>query len=146
MTFNKIQKRPLWSTYSQPRAPQPPSEPKEYLKSYQEFHRTTSYISLKELQLPEGKTLEDVFIERNCDCSSGGDIELTFSVMVSKLNDNYQTHLKHYYLALDKYEIAKEQFQQELKEWHLWRNQEERDELDRQLKHAADLLKKHGKL
>jgi hypothetical protein len=154
--MSKIKPKKGWSVYSKPWAPSKPHEPK---KTYIDHDRQeigsvglsegddNSYSELQ-IPLPEGVNPDNVVFVFTSDYSDGHEHTLRFYNKSPREveNPHYEREMKYYKKALEKYEADKATHKEDLKVWKEWVAQEQEAQLQRNLKHAEDLLKKHGRL
>ena len=156
--MTKIKPRKGWSVYSAPRLPSKPKEPK---KTYIEYGKQeigsvalcegddNSYAKLQ-VPIPEGVNPDDVVFILRKDYYDSDDIEYTLKFYNKSPreveNPHYEREMKNYKKALEKYEVDKATHKEELKVWKEWAEQEKNKDLQRNLKWAEDLLRKHGKV
>lgn len=142
-----IKKRKGWHANFKPTMASAPRKPEPTLTYAESKILETyygSYVNLASISVPDGHTLADVSVSAEAD--SDGDITLTFSIdrEVTKPNPTYERELKLYEKRHEEWRARKAEHKQEVKEWEAWRLQEEKAQLDEQLKAAAALLRKHG--
>jgi hypothetical protein len=154
-----IKKRKNWYRHIKPMAPSAPIKPEPVITYDIAKTIATHYgysFKLADLQaalddeglldLPRGVSLKDVVVTASPD--DDGDVELEFSVTttVTKPNPHYEKALKDWEKRHAEWQKRKAEFKQELKEWTQWNKEQEDLELQERLKHAENLLKKHGRL
>lgn len=154
--MSEIKKRPGWSQHSKPWAPMAPRKPEKEHKNCD--YRTIDSFSdnssfrLGDMTLPAGVKLEDIIVtyDDEYDYADGGkgSCTVTFSVETETVTPNahYESQLKKYEKDYEKYKEEKKSHKQEVEDWKSWVKQEEVNYLKRQIEHAQELLKKHGKL
>lgn len=152
----RIKPKKGWSRYYKPIMPSAPDKPIEELTVEEhkilfskEMSRYSKY-SLSDFNIPEGVDWKNISVEIEPLGSYDDDddrVELKFylTTTVSQPNPNYQRALKLYEKNLKEYQEKKAVYKEEIKQWKLWVKQEEEDTLQRNLKHAEEFLKKHGK-
>jgi hypothetical protein len=152
--MSKIKPKKGWSVYSKPWAPSKPREPK---KTYIDHDRQeigsvglcegddNSYCELQ-IPLPEGVNPDNVVFVLMRTGENEHTLRFYNKSPREVENPHYEREMKYYKKALEKYEADKAAHKEELKEWNAWKKQEEEAQLQRNLKHAEDLLKKHGRL
>ena len=145
-----IKKRKNWYRGVKPYAPHPPTKPEPTVTYSNEEVLYTSYggtVRLKDVPLPEGKSLADVYV-----CVSSvdedGDVSLEFGISeeVTVPNPNYKKLLSQYETALKQYKKRKAAHKEELEAWTQWNKEQEEEELRERLQAAEHLLLKHGRL
>lgn len=144
-----MKKKAGWSTYSKPFAPSPPRKPEEFYEntSRAPFFTANAYeIKLSDIPLPEGVALHEIKMHANADYSGDVEVEFFIEKTVTIRDPNFPKMMKDYEKRLEEYKVEKEKHAQEVKDWEVWKKEEETKQLERQLKHATNLLKKHGRL
>ena len=153
--MRKIKQKRGWSRYTKPYLPSAPTPPekKVVVETVKEIgtkpiYRDTRY-SVAELPFPDGEDLETVFVELQVETDYSGDADyvLRFYTVDTEERDNprYKALQRDYEKRLAEWQAQSDGYKQELKEWKAWVKQEEEDDLQRNLRHAEALLKKHGK-
>lgn len=151
----KIKPRKGWSEYTKPRAPTKPHEPLKEFTRHVNTHITTlnkwSEIALSDLELPEGTSLGDLVVKvEGIDEDRYGSSDVEVSILARKWltdpNPFYEQEMKKYQKALEEWEVKKKAHSQEIKEWKAWVKQLEGERLEKNLAHAEELLKAHGRL
>ena len=152
-----IKKRKNWSPYHSPGLRMKPIEALKEItetKTAMPFYQSSSRdcIRLGEITLPDELKFEDIIISVNHSHTGyDGDeceVELEFSDArtISYPNPDYDKQMNRYLVDLEKWKQEKKDHETEVKEWKFWVKQEKDAELQRQLDHAEDLLKKHGRI
>jgi hypothetical protein len=146
-----------WTIFMAPQAPVPPIAPLEFLSDIINIlvKKNMNYgnIKLSELELPamtNGMSLSDVEINVETEFpyhkDEVGGTTLTFYLSKLISNPNYHAQYTRYSVAMKKYELELSRHKQNLKQWKVWKKQEEQDQLETQLKRAKNFLKKNGRL
>ncbi len=144
-----IKKRKGWYTWQKPTAPSAPRKPEPtltYTESQVVYEHTGFGLKLSDVPVPEGNSLADLTVSARGD--EDGDITFEFSLEreVTKPNLTYEREMKHYKAEYENWQARKAEHKLEVKEWEVWKAQEERAQLDAQLANAEGLLRKHGRL
>lgn len=147
----KIKPRKGWSRYSRPYAPCKPRPPVKNFVDEQrtELGRISSFpTSLEAIHVPEGVDWSNINVDLLAEVSDYLDTyELVFYTYktIETPNPHYESQMKQHEKDLVRWEEEKAHHDAELKEWKAWVKQEEASDLEKQLKIAEDLLKKHGR-
>lgn len=147
-----IKVRKGWSKYSKPTHPFKPNKPSKIIKTEDNkvintitiFNGTP--ISLEDLQIPECVDFSSLTLEIQLDYNSEFHLVLRSIYPYEYEDPLYLEKLKEYESKLVKYNLAKEQFKEELKEWKAWVLQEKDKDTQKRIENAEKLLKKHGKI
>lgn len=151
----KITPRKGWSEHTKPRAPSKPHEPLKEFTRHVNTHITTlgkwSEIALADLDLPEETPLGDLVvkvegIDEDAYGSSSVEVSILARKVITEPNPRYEWEMKKYQKSLEEWEVKKVAHSQEVKEWRAWVKQLEGERLEKNLAHAEELLKAHGRL
>lgn len=146
-----IKARKGWSIYSKPMKPLAPLKPSKVIitESGTEVLRKEVYqfseTLLSEL-IPGGGDPKNFSLQVSTEDSYGCTI-IVLRVLsensTERENPNYDKELVSYNEMLTKWNLQVQKYKEELKEWKLWVEQEKQIDLEKKIKSAKDLLKKH---
>ena len=151
----KIKAKKGWYVGWEPRAPYEPRRPEEFYET-EEFTELSVHdvandpcghkcTRLSDIRLPEGVKSEDVVIKY---FDADGDNGYKFGTVVTKRHrhPNYKQDLARYEKDIKAYEVAVERHKEDVKLWKLWVKQDRAAYVERQIKNAEAVLRKHGRL
>jgi hypothetical protein len=135
-----------WNIYLKPYGPVKPIEPEKKINQYDELEIAEDYdtfINLSTIELPSGVDWHDVEIR-----FSPSDHAVHWKAVSNKQieidNPRYESQLEEYKKRLEDWKLKKIEHDKELQEWEIWCNLQKEKQLQRDLKRAEALLKKHG--
>lgn len=142
-----IEKRHGWSLHVPPSPPPRPQPPREKTITYTRKWVHTAYEScyVGDIKIPEGYSYADLYVET---CQNYGDLSMEFYIINRAESDNptYQHELKRWEENHSKWAAEDKEYHEELKQWTLWKQQQQSMELEKDLKKAEELLRRHGRL
>ena len=150
MAYYKTPKK-YWSIYNKPHGPLKPVEPvKMYYQDFVEFYSADNdtTFALKDVELPDGVKLEDVFVSSEAhydyDSTAYSTVKLGTKIFSKRSQKSYDDAVKRYKKQLKEYEANMIEYKAELKEWKAWKKEEEKVSVERSINQAKAVLKKHG--
>ena len=157
-----IKKKPGWRRYAKPIAPYAPIKPKkENIRNKFVSFASQSVIDgdtirLSDFAIPEGIDWRDIIINISQDCDRyrysynpnawAAKIDIGSFNNEVLINHQYKQELEHYNQQYKEYKKKKVKYKEEVKAWESWKLQDEKEQLEKRLKKAKDLLKKHNRL
>lgn len=135
----KLKRRSNWDEYGPPEM-YDSSPKKSFIRSqYNEIYRSSSFQG-KEIVLPEGATLEDLYFEIDrADESYDDEIVVSTTTNQTIVNENYEKEHKVYLKKLAEHK-------EEVAAWKAWKAEHDKEVLEKQLKASEEFLRKHGRL
>lgn len=138
--MTKIVKRKHWNHYSEPSKPRPPIEPKKTFDSTIDIGDGSEVLALKDLKLPDGFTLDDVYVTTRYESYC------LYAYVIDKIiNKNYDKEFVKYNEDLVKFGEDCKKWDIEIIEYRAWKKEYDANLLLTQIEDAKKFLKKHDK-